>query len=182
MEEINPIKNPEEYQEKLLYLMKRYEILLGELYSEYAEKFPEYADFWNTISKEEGTHAYWIETLAGQIGSYKIFFNETRFNIAPLNICIDEVVKVIDDAKKEPISILEAMATSINIENGMIERNFFEVFESDSPEIKKTFNMLREATLGHEQRVKDMWAVERARSFKAELSHWQKIRNFFLRK
>jgi hemoglobin-like flavoprotein len=86
---------------------------------------------------------------------------------------------MIAEANNEQISILEAMASSINIENGMIERNFFEVFESDSPEIKKTFNMLREATLEHEKLVKAVWGIEKAKSATIKPSIWQRIKNIF---
>lgn len=39
--EKNPFKNSREYQEEILTSMKRYELLIGELYLSYAEKFPQ---------------------------------------------------------------------------------------------------------------------------------------------
>lgn len=179
MEELNPLKNPVEYQNKLLSLMRAYESLIGELYGIYAKKFPAQQTFWSKISEEEGLHAYWLETLSNQLGGEKIYFDEKRFDIAPLNECIDEVGIRIAEANNEPMEMLEAISVSISIENGMIERKFFEVFESDSPEIKKTFNMLKAATLQHGISVKEVWDAERKKVEKKSDGFWQKIKNFF---
>lgn len=179
MEELNALKNPVEYQEKVLELMHTYEILLGALYLTYAENFPEHADFWHKIAEEEKTHAYWIETLRNQIGNKSIYFNESRFNIPPLKECISEVEIRISEAKSGKFALIEAISISVGIENGMIERNFFEVFESDSVEIKKTFNMLRLATMEHEKSVRSLWDVERMKLDKVNSGFWQNLKNFF---
>jgi rubrerythrin len=179
MNELNALKNPIEYQDKVLELMRSYELLLGALYLTYAEKFTEQADFWHKIAEEEKTHAYWIETLKNQIGNKSIYFNEKRFNIPPLKECISEVEARISDAKGGDLALIEAISISVGIENGMIERNFFEVFESDSVEIKKTFNMLRMATLEHEKSVRFLWDTERAKLEKTDTGFWQGLKKFF---
>ena len=129
MEELNAFKNPVEYQENVLELMKSYELLLEDLYAAYAKKFPEYIEFWTKISKEEESHAYWIETLRNQIGNKEVYFNEERFNIQPLNECIKEAQAKVVEANSESITMIEAISSSVVIESGMIERKFFEVFE-----------------------------------------------------
>lgn len=179
MDELNPLKNPEEYQDKVLELMRSYELLLAELYDIYSEKFIEHKEFWLKTSNEEKTHAYWIETLANQIGNEKIYFNKERFNIPPLNECIAEANLKITQAKNEDLAMIEAVSISYIIEKGMIERKFFEVFESDSPEIKKTFDMLREATIEHARLMKEMWDSERARAGDVKTSFWQRFKNLF---
>lgn len=179
MEEINPLKNPIEYQTEILRLMRAYESLIGELYVVYGKKFPEQIDFWKKISKEEDLHAYWIETLTNQIGGSKVYFNEGRFSIAPLKECIDEIGIMIATANKEEISLLEAISCSVSIENGMIEKSFFETFESDSAEIKKTFSMLKMATMQHGRSVKEMWDAERSRTVSVEQGFFAKIKKFF---
>jgi rubrerythrin len=149
----NPLKNPDEYQDLVLETMKKYEVLIGELYAIYAEKIPDHKEFWTSISKEEGTHAYWLETLSSNLSNKQVFFNEDRFNLAPLAQCIIDVTNRIKQAKESDVSIMEALAISNDIEQGMIERKFFEVYESDSVEINRTLLMLKEATILHEKKV-----------------------------
>lgn len=159
--------------------MKAYETSLSELYAVYSEKFVQQKEFWQNISKEETSHAYWIETLANQLGSDKVYFNEKRFDIAPIKQCIDEVDIRIAQAKNDNLVMIEAVSISIGIENGMIERNFFEVFESDSAEIKKTFNMLRMETIKHANSMREMWDMERAKNEKTDSGFWQSLKNLF---
>lgn len=179
MDELNPLKNPEEYQDKVLELMRSYELLLAELYDIYSKKFIGNKEFWLKTSNEEKTHAYWIETLANKIGDGRIYFNKERFNISPLNECIAEANMKISQAKNEDLAMIEAVSISLIIEKGMIERNFFEVFESDSPEIKKTFDMLRIATIEHARMMQEMWDLERTRTNISKVSFWQKFKNIF---
>jgi len=48
---------------KILQLMIDNEEVIGQLYSKYANKFPEHRDFWDHIFKEELIHAQWITAL-----------------------------------------------------------------------------------------------------------------------
>ena len=73
-----------------------------------------------------------------------------------------------------------ALSISNDIENGMIEGKFFEVFESDSAEIKETFEMLERATMQHRERVEAFWENERAKiGIKKDKSFLDKLKNFF---
>jgi len=178
--EINPLKNPNKYQDRVLELMKGYENLIGDLYSVYAEKDLSYADFWKKISEEERTHAYWIETLANSIGSGKVHFDEERFNIAPLEQVTNDIKTKIDYAQKNEINALNALSISNDLEGGMIERKFFEVFESDSAEIKQTLSMLEDATIKHESLVHEMWEKERSLRENENSGIFHKIKAFFM--
>lgn len=182
-QEINPLKNPEEYQKMVLDSMRRYETLIGELYAIYANKIPQHKDFWTEISQEEGAHAYWLKTLEDKIGSGKVFLDEKRFHVAALNECLDDIQLKIDDAKKYDVDMLMALSISNDIEKGMIEKKFFEVFESDSAEVKETFEMLERATIEHREKVEDFWNKERSGglvvSNSDEKTFWERIKYFF---
>jgi hypothetical protein len=155
--DLNPLKDPAAYQTTVIDLMKKFELVVGDLYNVFAEKFPESSDFWNKLFKEEQTHAYWLETLSLHSSSGKIYFNEGRFNLAPINESIEHVSGIIEKAKRGEMTLLEALAAANDTEQGMIERKYFEVFEGDSAEFKKTLFQLRKETMEHAARVSDFF-------------------------
>lgn len=157
---INPFKEPQKYQETIVDLMKKCELLIGELYGVYAEKFPEHKDFWMKLHDEEEVHSYWLETLSLHSGNNDVYFNEKRFNMAPIKGFIEHVSNNIERAKGE-MTILEALAASNDIEQGMIENKYFEIFEGDSAEFKKTMFNLEKETMDHAERVKEFLEKER---------------------
>lgn len=48
---------------KIIELLIEYEIMIGRLYKEYAQKFLDWKDFWLRLSAEERGHANWILKL-----------------------------------------------------------------------------------------------------------------------
>jgi len=52
-----------EIQLKAIELLAEYEIMIGRLYKEYAQKFLDWKDFWSKLSAEERGHANWILKL-----------------------------------------------------------------------------------------------------------------------
>lgn len=136
--------------------MRKQELLVGELYNIFAEKFPEHAGFWSKLFQEEHVHAYWLETLSLHSSSGKVYFNEGRFDLAPINEMIDHVNGLIEKAK-EGMSLIEALAAANDIEQGMIEKKFFEVFKGDSAEFEKTLAQLKKETAEHAERVREFF-------------------------
>ena len=75
--------------------------------------------------------------------------------MAPIVACIDDIKLKIEEDKKAEISERDALAVSINLESGMIEKKFFEVFEADSTEIRKTLSSLEKETEHHLKMVRE---------------------------
>ena len=45
-------------------LLIKHELAIRQLYNVYAEKFPEYGDFWRQLASEEAAHAGWLKGIA----------------------------------------------------------------------------------------------------------------------
>jgi len=50
--------------------------MLSELYGHFAEQFPQYETFWNTLSREEDRHAKLLQNLLEAAKGSKIRFDE----------------------------------------------------------------------------------------------------------
>ena len=141
-----------DYQQEVIQLYIQNELAFNSLYSVYAKKFPETKDFWERIAKEERGHAYWIEEFDKKTEDGKIYFDKDRFNIAPLRRFYEYVVKQETNAGVGDLDIVNILIIVLDIEKALIERKFFEIFETDSVEIKNLLNRLGRATDEHIER------------------------------
>ena len=138
---------------KTLELMAKHEKAISQLYQEYARKFPKHKDFWSKIASEEIDHAKWISRLHAQTKEGSLHFNEGRFKEAAIETSLDYVKSKIAEVQKEHISAKKALSVARDLENGLIEKKYFEVFASDCQEIKQVFLDLAAATREHYNRI-----------------------------
>ncbi|KKK75464.1 hypothetical protein LCGC14_2873440, partial [marine sediment metagenome] len=116
------------------------------------------------IAKEERGHAYWIEEFSKRIGDGKVYFDKDRFNIAPLRRFYEYVVKQETNAGVGDLDIVNVLAIVLDIEKALIERKFFEIFETDSVEIKHLLDKLGRATEEHIRRVEGKLEEEKQKA------------------
>lgn len=90
------------------------------------------------------------QTLEGGV----VFLNKERFKGESIQVFKEYIEKQLSALANGEVSDKNALAIAVDIESALLEKNFFEVFESDSVEIKNTFNKLARATIEHRERVK----------------------------
>ena len=109
-----------------------HEKMLSKLYKSYSELFPE-EEIWEKLEKEEKKHAAWIQQIISKICDETVYFNndpECCENIKKsLSIMSDEITK----AKNNEVDITHAFKIAIEIEESMVEREFFKSMDSDAP-------------------------------------------------
>ncbi|MDD4858892.1 MAG: hypothetical protein PHR56_01605 [Dehalococcoidales bacterium] len=125
------------------------------LYKTYGEAFPVLGEFWNSLAGEERNHASWIRGLGAQTENRRIFVSEKRFNAVAVQTVLDYLAKELARLNIEKIPIVEALSITVSIEQSLIESKFFEVFETDSVELKRTLTKIRDDTLVHRNKAKD---------------------------
>lgn len=139
-----------------LELMARHEEAIGMLYEAYANRFPEYADFWLTLKGEEVGHAMVIRRLFPRVDEGFIRFNDTRFNTKAIETSLKFVRSWTVDAEEGKVEMLNALSIALDLENGLIEKKFLDVFEADDEDLKRVFRSLKEGTKDHKQRITDL--------------------------
>ena len=136
--------------------LAEHEELIGKLYEAYANVFPELNELWNPLSKDEHQHATWIKELDLQASSdSRLFINKHRFKIAAINTSLEYIQKEIDRVSLSPIPIIEALSIAFYIEQSLIESRLFEVFETDSVELKHLLQKLNNETVNHRAKVRE---------------------------
>ena len=142
-----------EKQRRTVEMLADHELAIGRLYSTYAEKFPYYKDFWLAFSGEETQHANWINELQSKSEQGSIHFNPDRFQIPAIQHSLNYAQKMLAKAQGSDLDLVSALSTASSIEDALIENRFFEIFETDSPELKETLRRLAEATGDHRRRI-----------------------------
>ncbi|MCZ2846270.1 MAG: hypothetical protein O2U61_07260 [Candidatus Bathyarchaeota archaeon] len=146
---------------KAIKLLAEHEKVISQLYKEYSLKFPEQKDFWSKIANEEIEHASWIFKLCSQAKEGSLYFKEGRFKTEAIKTSLKYVKSQITKAQNKKISAKNALSVARDLENGLIEKKFFEVFEPDCREIKQVLLDLVAATSEHCNRIEEVWKETR---------------------
>jgi len=143
----------EDNQIKTIELLANHEEAISELYRKYSGKFPDYEQFWLGLAEEEVLHAKWIRELRDDIEEGTVFCNEGRFNIIGVQTSLNYIKKQIVDSENQEISLPFALFLALDIENALLERKYFEIFEGDSVGLKHVLQDLAESTEPHRDRI-----------------------------
>lgn len=145
--------NLEENQIKTIEALANHEEAISQLYRKYSGKFPDYEQFWLGLAEEEVLHTKWIRELRDDIEEGTVLFNEDRFNIVGVQTSLNYIKKQIVDSENQEISLRFALFLALDIENALLERKYFEIFEGDSVGLKHVLQDLAEATELHRDRI-----------------------------
>lgn len=129
------------------------EQLVCELYKQFAKKFPENKDFWESIASDETKHiAFLKDTL-----SRNLTFNEKAMNRSHVKNMISHIeTLLVKTVKSSGFSQLDAVNEALNIENSMVEMKFFEPFRNQNGTMDALISTVEKDTRKHYNRLKDM--------------------------
>ena len=82
------------------------------------------------------------------------------FKEAAIETSLEYVKSKLAEAQKEKISAKRALSVARDLESGLIEKKYFEVFESDCREMKQIFLDLAADTREHHRRIEKAWNYE----------------------
>jgi rubrerythrin len=128
---------------------------VARLYRGYADTFPMQREFWISLAVEEMKHASWIRNLGLKTETRRIFVEEGRFNTVAIQTFMNYLNKELIRLNKQNIPLIEALSITLYIEQSLIESKSFEIFKTDSAELKHTLTRLRDDTLVHRNKAKE---------------------------
>jgi hypothetical protein len=143
----------EEKVKEIISKMEMLERVIGQLYKTYAKIFPVNYSFWTELSQEEEQHAKFVKDLKKELENNNIFFDKQRFNFNAIQTTIQYIQKKIQQANDGLINEEEAYNVAWDIENGLLEKNFFRTFTSNQNEVKRILDKLLHDTEDHRNRI-----------------------------
>ena len=149
--------------ESLLEKLVEMEMAMGGLYHLFSERFPEAAVFWQEMSTEEEEHSKWIEETLDVFRKGQVKRGTTTLTSQAADIVIKHVSSLGEKCKRREISIVSAYASAYDLENSLLEKNFFRVFNLDLPPHKEVGDKLFHATQAHRKRIGEALNTIRSR-------------------
>jgi rubrerythrin len=122
---------------------------ISQHYKIYSERFREYKNFWLDLSSQEQNHAQWIRDLAGQAKKGLVIINEKRFDKESVLEFQKHLKGMLAYIRENDVSIKQALEDGLSIEKFLLEKNFFEVFETEVTELKATISRINEDVKKH---------------------------------
>jgi rubrerythrin len=136
-----------------LEMLAKHEEAIGDLYDAYATAFPDQGDFWSTLANEERGHAAWIRMMYSKVEDGVIEIGEGRFNAKAIETSLGYVKRWITDAQHSAVDLQTALSIALDIENALIERSFYKVYDTDNETLRQVFNALVEGCRQHRARI-----------------------------
>jgi hypothetical protein len=145
----------------MLDLMAQNEHGISLLYSAYAGKLPEWESFWSDLAEEESEHSRWIQEFATRVRDGSVGLARDRFKEEAVRSFQTHVKGELERVDHEEVPIVTALSVATDIERALIERKGFEVFDSDSEELRRLLCELTSATEDHRRRIEQAWSEQR---------------------
>jgi len=143
----------EPFQHKLLQLYKDQELQMASLYEKMAQSFPTYADQFLALAGEEREHAGWIDHLENCVSTGTAAFSEGKTRTYTLTALITYVQGILAALEAGTLDLPKALSLVVDTEKSFIERNVFDRFAGDSPEVQRILQILDDTQQDHLVRI-----------------------------
>jgi rubrerythrin len=146
----------EPYQKNIIELLFKQELLLSQLYELFANKFPEYSEFWMDLSKEEKTHAQWIKKLYHAEKKDLVLFDEGKTKTYTLQTVIKHTENVIAQVKEGEFTLEMAIGHTLDFERSILEKDFIKFFKTTDDKVKAVMDKLDKETKKHISQIQEL--------------------------
>jgi hypothetical protein len=140
---------------RVIEALAAHEDAIGDLYAAYAVRFPKAASFWQGLSGEEYGHGSLMRDLGAHEHELDVFVDTRRFPLPELQAATRSVRDQIAVAEGSRVTLVEALETALDLEQQMIERDAYEVFSSDSPNVSRVLGHLHASSERHRDVIRD---------------------------
>jgi hypothetical protein len=139
----------------VVQMLADHELALKELYQAYATALPSRKDLWLRLAADEQRHADWLDSLGSEPGTVTGPSPGGWPRPAAIECSLKYVRAQIVRARQAQVTLLIALAVAQDLENALLEKEFFKVADGTSPEMRAVLARLAAATQTHWQLVTD---------------------------
>ncbi|MHC4757939.1 MAG: hypothetical protein ACYTE8_04725 [Planctomycetota bacterium] len=141
-------------QLEIVEMLAGHEELIGQLYSQHAQKLPEFSEFWNKLASEEAQHAHWLRRLNKRIQQENSgYINTKKFSKELIEESLYRIKKKVEEVKANDVELRDALMFALSIEASILENKYFEIFIGNIAEIKQVQYCLEEVTREHRESI-----------------------------
>lgn len=134
--------------------LTEHEEAIGTLYRLFSEKYPECRGVWSELADDEANHASWIRGLAARVRDGKVRLNLERFQNEAIQSSMAFVRRQTEIMNSQFLPLQNAISIALQLEETILEKRFFEVFETSDPEIEEIIQNIVAETRMHYDKLK----------------------------
>jgi O-acetyl-ADP-ribose deacetylase (regulator of RNase III)/rubrerythrin len=154
------------------------ELLIARLYQTFARRFPAHRTFWDGLAAEEMEHAGWVRHLRLLAEKGELFFVEGKTRSYTVKTFLDYLNGILVAAEGPDFTLQRALATTLDIERALIEKNAYNQFRADDAKGEEILLLLCEGAQTHAAAIEayirqNISAQESAGGAPATLELWQ---------
>jgi rubrerythrin len=127
---------------------------LFRIYKVFAERFPAHRDMWSRMAEEEEGHAKWIRHLYAKVEHGSVRLGEDHFRAEGIQTFLDYANQRLGEAQTEKLPFLHALDMALDLESGLLEREFFRIFDADSEAMQQAFEDMQRQIRDHTERLR----------------------------
>jgi hypothetical protein len=113
----------------LLVFLSDNEMAISRLYRQFAETFPEDAEFWEKISYQEISHGEDIDQLRELAAEGILPLGKSTLRAQAVQTNIRYINTLIEECRAGRMPKKKAYALALDLENALIEKKFLDVFD-----------------------------------------------------
>jgi hypothetical protein len=144
-----------------LELLIRHELAIKRLYELFAALFPRFGDFWQKIAGEEQQHADLLLRMQSKEPLKKWFLSDSQLKRLAIAGSIQYVETQITRIGKANISLREALSIAKDLEDALIEKQFFKMTGSVPGEISVAMRDIVTESRQHQKRITEALNAEK---------------------
>lgn len=144
--------------------LSRQEYAIAALYSAFAAALPETAAFWKALAVQERAHGEVLGELVKLCNSEDVYLDTTKFKVEAIRTNIGNIGDETAKASSQGISPIRAFAIAADIENSLIEKEYFTIVRSRLPAVRQELEQIERHTRQHIKLVEDGLRREKERA------------------
>ena len=147
--------SPEKTMHQAIEGLVQIEETLSKIYHLFAARFPASEELWSGMAREETAHAEWIRDLYRRVEAGSLTLSKDRFPVQGIQLFLDYTKDKLEEAKEAKLPFLHALDMAIDLESSLLERRFYEIFESDPEVSEQPFLNMEQQIQSHINRLKE---------------------------
>ena len=140
---------------QILDLLHKIELSVAELYRRFSHSFVEDRVLWESLSRDELSHAALVIELKNTLLKNGSPFELGKVNLLALNTYRQGIEGQLGRLERGEIRRQNAFFIARDLEKTLIERRFYELIQSESPEYRAIQEKIRKETESHLQKLEN---------------------------
>jgi hypothetical protein len=145
----------------IVEMLASHELAIKQLYQTYALRFPSFKDLWLGLAADEQRHADWLGSLVAHLSPANPLAPCGWPRPAAIESSLEYIQVQLLRARRPEFSAVAALSIAKDLENSLLEKEFFKVAQGASPEVREVLGQLVTGTERHWRTVAE--ALDRAR-------------------